>query len=87
VSLDMNLAFQIATAIVGFLGGWFLKVMFQRIDRLETADMSMTQAINDLRVELPSRYVSKQDFQQMGNSIFEALRRIEDKLDHKADKP
>ena len=85
-TFDLSLAFQIAMGITAFLFGWFLRMLFQRIDRLEAADEKLANAINELRVDLPERYVAKTDFRKMGDDIFEALRRIEDKLDKKADK-
>jgi hypothetical protein len=85
-SFDLSIAFQIAMSIAAFLFGWFVRVLFQRIDRLEVADEKLTAAINEMRVDLPQHYVAKSDFRQMGDNIFEALRRIEDKLDKKVDK-
>ena len=85
-TFDFSTAFQLAVAIAAFLGGWFVRVLFQRIDRLEVADEKLTAAVNQLRIDLPERYVAKADFKEMGDNIVEALRRIEDKLDKTADK-
>lgn len=63
-----------------------MKTLFDRIDNLEQADNRMTQALNDLRVELPSRYVDKEDFVRVSDQMLSALGRIEDKLDKKVDK-
>jgi hypothetical protein len=73
--------------LVSFLGGWLIRTLFDRIKDLETADQRTAEALSNLRVELPSRYTAKDDFHKLGDSIFEALRRIEDKIDRKADKP
>lgn len=78
--------FNLAMVVVSTLGGWLLKTLFTRLRDLEKADIQLAQAVNDLRVEMPTHYVSKTDFQQMGDNIFQALRRIEDKLDKKVDK-
>lgn len=71
---------------VSALFGWLLKGLFDSIAELKAADAKLAEEVVQLRVTLPERYVSKQDFQQMGDAIFSALRRIEDKLDGKADK-
>lgn len=84
--MDLTTAFNLAMALVAFLGGWFMKVLFERIERLEKADREMAKALADLRVELPTHYVSKGDFKDLGDAIFGALRRIEEKLDRKVDK-
>lgn len=81
------LAFNIAIALIAFLGGWLLKTLFERIRQLESADRDMAREVAALRVDLPSFYVRKDEFRQLGDSIFETLRRIEDKLDRKVDKP
>jgi|GEM_PF-2273944 len=83
---DLQAAFQIAMALVAGLGGWFIKALFGRIDKLEQADAAIAQSVGELRVDLPTNYVGKGDFRKMGDDIFATLRRIEDKLDSKADK-
>lgn len=85
--MDLMLAFNIAIALIAFLGGWLLKTLFERIRQLESADRDMAREVAALRVDLPSFYVRRDEFRQLGDSIFETLRRIEDKLDRKVDKP
>lgn len=84
--VDLQTALNLALTLIAFFGGWFLRTIKEDIKDLKRADENMGKALNDLRVDLPSHYVNKADFKQMGDSIFEALRRIEDKLDNKADK-
>lgn len=72
--------------LVGVLLGWLIKGLFNSIAELKHADGNLAQSVTELRIALPERYVSKSDFVQMGDNIFEALRRIEDKLDRKVDK-
>lgn len=63
-----------------------MKTLFDRISSLEQADNRMTKALNDLRVELPTRYVDKEDFIRVSDKMLSTLERIEDKLDKKVDK-
>lgn len=84
--MDLSLAFNIAMTLVSFLGGWLLKSLFDRIRSLEDADHKLTEAISAIREALPTHYVRRDTFEKLGDSIFEALRRIEDKIDKKADK-
>lgn len=81
------MALNIAMLIVATLGGWVAKMLFDRLDKLEKADTKQMDAINALREELPKRYAPKDDVERMGDRIFDTLRRIEDKIDRKADKP
>jgi len=49
--MDLQISFNIAMAIAGFLGGWVLNNISRKIDRLD----------EDVR-EMPSNYVLKQDY-------------------------
>lgn len=79
----IQLAIVVGTGIMG----WFMRVLFGHIERLEKTDFSLMENVTEIKVALPTHYVSKSDFQTMGDNIFQTLRRIEDKLDGKADKP
>lgn len=85
--MTLQMALNIAMLIVATLGGWVAKMLFDRLDKLEKADTKQMDAINALREELPKRYAPKDDVERMGDRIFDTLRRIEDKIDRKADKP
>jgi hypothetical protein len=84
--VDLRTAFDIAISLLAFFGGWMVKTLFDRIDKLEKADNAMTKALNDLRVELPSHYVDKDSFNRVSSEMLASLRRIEDRLATKADK-
>lgn len=86
VIMDISLAFNVAMTLVSFLGGWLLKSLFDRIRALEDADRKMADAVSAIREALPTYYVRQDAFAKLGDHIFEALRRIEDKIDLKADK-
>lgn len=81
VAQAIDWAFKIAIAV----GGWFVKVLFDKFNSLESADKELAKAVNDMRIELPTHYVHKEEFKQMGDNIFGALRRIEDKLERRID--
>lgn len=66
--------------------GWILRGIMDAIKRLELKDEELATYVADLRVALPTVYVPKEDFKEMGDNIFATLRRIEDKIDLKADK-
>jgi hypothetical protein len=84
--MDVRTAFDLATGLVAFLGAWFVKVIFDRIERLEQARREEARDLADLRVAVATDYTSKDDFKAMADAIFGALRRIEEKLDRKVDK-
>lgn len=85
-TIDLNLAFQIALGVFGPLVGWLLKALFDRLAKLEERGDAMVREVHAMRVEMPTHYVRKEDHEKALDNIFQALRRIEEKLDMKADK-
>lgn len=69
-----------------FLLGWLVKALFERIGSLEKKDGELLEKIVGMAINLPNEYTKKTDFMKMGDDIFAALRRIEDKLEEKADR-
>lgn len=98
--MDLALAsilVSVTMSLITGLTGWLLKSSFDRITALEktageisAAHSKESAAIHEriaaIREQLPSHYVRRDDFKDLGDNIFEALRRIETKLDGKADK-
>lgn len=77
--MDLQIAFNIALAIAAFMGGWWVKIMYD-------ATRELQQDLAKLREQLPTEYVRKEDFRQVADALFKKLDRIETKLDGKQDK-
>ena len=77
---------QLLLTLFASVIGWLVKGLFERIKGLEIADTELAKEISELRVELPTHYTSKNDFKEFIDNVFNMLRRIEDKIDRKADK-
>lgn len=77
----MNLQdlFNTLIPIVCAVLGWFCRELWTAVQELK-ADLAK------LREELPSRYISKDDFSDRWNEVLKSLHRIENKLDAKVDK-
>ena len=78
--------FNIALAITGFLGGWVLKVVWEAVKELQSADKILVEKVASIEVLIAGNYMSKQDFDKIAAAIFAKLDKIDDKLDRKADK-
>lgn len=76
MTVDNQTLFNVAVAIAGFFGGWTLNRIYIAIDRLD----------NDVR-NMPTVYVSRDDYRADNKEIKDLLSKIFDKLDNKADKP
>jgi hypothetical protein len=73
---------DIAIGLMGVGGtvlGWLLREVWGAVDKLRTDLQSLQSSIAD-------KYARKDDVQVMAENIMTFLRRIEDKLDGKADK-
>jgi hypothetical protein len=78
--------FNIAIAVAGFLGGWTLKVMWESLKDLQTADRILVEKVNTIEILIAGNYMSKMDFDKVAAAIFVKLDKINDKLDRKVDK-
>jgi hypothetical protein len=84
--MDQQQLFNVLFAIVGVLGGWWMKAMWEAVKDLERADHALSDQVADLKVLVAGGYVRTEQFDSMSKAIFSKLDRIEDKLDGKADK-
>lgn len=84
--MDTQQLFNIMFAIVGVLGGWWMKAMWEGLKDLEKADRELSKQVGDLKVLVAGDYVRTERFENLSNALFNKLDRIEDKLDGKVDK-
>jgi hypothetical protein len=73
--METQQLFNIALGLAAFFGGWVLNNITKAIERLD----------NDVR-QLPTSYVSKDDYRRDIDEIKDMLGKIFDKLDTKQDK-
>lgn len=78
--------FNIAVAIAGALGGWWLKVMWETLKDLQIADRQLVDKVSKIEILVAGNYVTKEDFDRTITRLFEKLDHIESKIDSKADK-
>ncbi len=84
--MDYQTLFNIAGGLVGFLGGWWMKVLHESVRDLQIADKSLADKVSSIEILVAGNYVKRDDFDKSVEAIFRKLDRIEDKLDGKADK-
>ena len=84
--MDPQTIINAAIALVGFLGGWILKVVWEGVKDLQSADKILAEKVNTIEILIAGTYISKQDFDKIAAAIFVKLDKIEDKLDKKVDK-
>jgi len=84
--MDYQAAFNLALALVAFLGGWVLNSVRDAVKNLHDADMDLTTKVQAIEVLVAGQYVKRDDLDKSIMAIFHKLDRIEQKLDGKADK-
>jgi hypothetical protein len=84
--MDSQTIINAAIALVGFLGGWILKVVWESVKDLQIADKILVDKVNTIEILIAGNYMSKLDFDKIAAAIFQKLDKIEDKLDRKVDK-
>ena len=72
--MDLQQIFNIFIPIVCGVLGWFCRELW-------TAVQELKNDVARLREDLPSKYVSKEDFNDRWNEVLKALHRLEDKMD------
>lgn len=84
--MDLQTAFNIVLGLVAFLGGFIVRVMWQALQDLQTADKALTEKVHAIETLVAGHYVGKDEFMRAIEAVFTKLDRIEDKVDGKADK-
>jgi len=84
--MDSQTIINTVITLVGFLGGWILKVIWEGVKDLQVVDKLLTEKVNTIEILIAGNYMSKQDFDKIAAAIFAKLDKIEDKLDKKVDK-
>lgn len=77
--MGMQELLNIGIPVICGVLGWFCRELW-------TAVQELKDDLAKLRAELPTHYVSKDDFNDRWYEVLKALHRIEDKLDQKVDK-
>lgn len=82
----LSIIANVVMAIIAALLKRMLDANEKRVDANEKRIDDHQKELSQLRELLPQHYVRRDDFKDLGDNIFNTLRRIEDKLDNKVDK-
>lgn len=84
--MDFQVGFNVAIAFVSVLGGWVLRSISEAIKDLRAQDEKLGNEVHQVHLLVAGNYVKREEMDKHLSAIFEVLRRIEEKLDGKADK-
>lgn len=76
--MDWQIAFNMAFAVIGALGGWVLKVLHESLRDLQEADNKLANKVQAIEVLVAGQYVPRSELEQKLDVMFKKLDRIED---------
>jgi len=68
------------------LTGFLLNAMWQAVKDLQKSDKQIVEKMGEIEVLVAGDYIKKSEFQNIINTLFAKLDRIDEKIDRKADK-
>lgn len=73
-------------SILGAIAGFLIKTLWQSVKDLQESDKNIVSKIYEVDKLVAGHYVKRDELTSQMIAIFKKLDRIEDKLNHKADK-
>ena len=84
--MDFQVLFNVAMGFIMTLFGWFLRVSWDALSKLQQQDRELADKVAKIEVLVAGEYVKKDDFDRVIERLFDKLDHIEMKIDRKADK-
>ena len=76
--VEYQVLFDVAIGVIGVLGGWTLNTVWSAVKDLQEADKELAEKVGQIEVLVAGRYVTRDEFNQVLNQVFERLDRIRD---------
>ena len=76
--VEYQVLFDIAIGVIGVLGGWTLNTVWAAVKDLQEADKELAEKVGQIEVLVAGRYITREEFNQVLNQVFERLDRIRD---------
>lgn len=84
--MELSTALHIALWVCGFAVAGYVRIVQAELNTLKHDLKNANQALSNLRELIPERYATTLALRETMKEVREALQRIEDKIDKKADK-
>ena len=78
IMVEYQVLFDVAIGVIGVLGGWTLNTVWAAVKDLQEADKELAEKVGQIEVLVAGRYVTRDEFNQVLNQVFERLDRIRD---------
>lgn len=83
---EYQVFFDVAVGVIGVLGGWVLNTVWGAVKDLQDADRELAEKVSQIEVLVAGRYITRDEFDRVLNSVFIKLDKIQDLLMQKADR-
>lgn len=83
---EYQVLFNLAATAVGFLFGWVLNNLWSAVKELQDADKELAEKVGQIEILVAGRYITRDEFDRVLNSVFVKLDKIQDLLMQKADR-
>ena len=83
---EYQLLFNLAATAIGFLFGWILNNLWVAVRELQSADKDLAEKVGEIELLVAGRYVTRDEFNNTLNQVFNKLDTIRDIVSHKADR-
>jgi hypothetical protein len=84
--MDYQELYNVAMGFVMLLGGWFMRIIWDSLNKLQEADKDLADKLSKIEVLVAGEYVKKEEFNSIMLRVFEKLDHIEEKIDKKVDR-
>lgn len=84
--VELQQMFNIAVALSGFLGGWWVKTIWESLKDLQKVDKELAEKVSTIEVLVAGQYIKRDEVKDLFEAVFRKLDKIDDKLNEKADK-
>lgn len=78
--VEYQVLFDVAIGVIGVLGGWTLNTVWAAVKDLQEADKELASKVGAIEVLVAGQYVTRDEFNQTLNQVFERLDRIRDMI-------
>lgn len=81
--MEWQHVFDLAVALIGFLGGAIVKAMWDGLKDLQYADKELASKVSAIEILVAGNYIRRDEFANLSAAIFAKLDKIEGKIDSK----
>lgn len=84
--MDHQTMFNVAIGLISAMLGWWLNNVWTSLKELQSADRELAEKVASIEVLVAGQYVTRDEFNNVLNQVFNKLDKIIDAVNKKADR-